>query len=341
VEPGEQPVDDEAIIEAHDTFQKKLFGHMTRLRATIWLFVILVMIAVGMNFFPTNTVEFSLDSDVESFSFIAPEAILTTGLTVKAADILSVLSLKIDEEDIKFRANSRISLKGSEADKFTVYVRVPAGWKTTVESGGKSHFSLTAEPPPNSAMKQSAEIAIVSAADTNIRYWQAEPASETTSAELPSRSDVVLLADSLSIDVEADAIPLFRNARFLDLNLTKTTAATDQAGTEIMTTEGAIVRGKLWRNYFPQILELTPMDQLSAHSVQDGILRKVGWQDGAITILARGEAGRLQDKLGKASHDLRPVWLDVFRQFGLFQIILGIFTFVGGLELTAFFRRRE
>jgi Fe-S cluster assembly iron-binding protein IscA len=333
-------VNDEANLEVPETFHKKLFGHMARLRATIWLFVILVIIAVGMNFFRTSTVEFSLQADVESFSFIAPKAISTSGLTVKTADILSASSMKIDEADVKFRAGSRVSLEGNELNKFTVYVRIPAGWKITVEASDKSHFSLTADPPPNSKDKQSAEIEIVSAGTTNIRYRQNEPGSETASIDLPSRSDVVLVADSLSLYVDADAIPLFKNARFLELNLTKTTPTVDQAGTEVMTTEGAIVSGKLWRDYFPQILELTPMDQLSAHSVQDGLLRKVGWKDGQINILARGEAGRLQDKLGRASHDLRPVWLDVFRQFGLFQIILGIFTFVGGLELTAFFRRR-
>ncbi len=311
-------------------------------RATIWLFVILVLAAIALNFLRKESVEFSLYATTEALSFSSAKEVSSELVTIRSAQLHPADRLTIDDEPVSLAPGKQIDL--SEADDVLTLssIIIPKQWTISVEVAAKDpkHLKLIAAPKPTATSFGLAKLSFVAGHKTSIAFQSAGHGLVTKS--LLEGTDVVIETNSISISLEGGNATLFDHVDFDNVSLTRDRHTTDDAGHDILALEGAAISGSLWRDYAsPEQIAIGRLDQLTVRAVRDGMLREVVWKDGVLTAAAHGEAGELSDQLGQTKRDLRPVWLTVIKDAGIFQIILGIFTFVGGLQLSAFVRSRK
>jgi hypothetical protein len=314
-------------------------ARLSRVRIAIWLFVFLVIGAIVLNFLPMSTVEFSIYAETEGLNFRTAETMLVKPTKLQGADVLSAESLTIDEQPLSLPSGGRISIAAADGDLTLSEITVPKDWAVSIQGTDRQHLSVNANPSPKAAANGRAVVSFIAGSQARLTYPGQN--GETVTSDLPENGEISLSTKTLSIELNVNSAKILNWAKVTDIALVRDSKAIDSSGHETIDVDGTVVSGKLWREYSANAMELGPLDQVSAKSLSGGILKNVVWKDGLLSVAAHGNAGELRDQIGDASRDLRPVLLDVLRELGLLQVILGIFTFLGGLELTALFRARR
>lgn len=312
---------------------------LSRVTVAIWLFVLLVLAAIVLNFVAKPTVEFSLYAQAEGFSFVTRGKTSTNTIKLRSAEILSAGQVTVDDRPVPIAGASRVKIVGVDGDLTLSDISVGKGWTVSVQGQESRHLLINANPAQAAEPGAQAEASFVAGTGAELRYV-AQDGSEKA-LPLQENAEVAIRTGTLSIDLDTDAAKILQSAEVSALSLTRDTATVDEAGRGNIVVEGTVASGKLWREYAAGETELGPLDQLTATAIEGGVLRNVVWRDGAIGLAAHGDAGRLSNRIGETARDLRPSILTVLRELGLFQVILAIFTFVSGLELTAFIGRRK
>ncbi|EJL34201.1 hypothetical protein [Novosphingobium sp. AP12] len=318
-----------------------IVSQLTRLRAAIWLIVGLIFCAVVLNFVHKPNVEYALTAQVEGFSFRATDSLSTESMPVSAAQLQAADSIILEERAVGLRPGGAVTLTAPGNRLSVSELTIPKGWRIALATGDRSHLLLSATPPDSSPAVERAILTFISGKGTTLAYTSAL-SGETEMVAVPDGTPVLVSASDVALELNVVEAEIFSSVQISDLSLARDSKTTDNSGHQTVQVEGAVISGTLWReNESGPSRDLGPLDLLVARNIDDGVLRRVTWHDGQLSLSSHGTAKRLENSIGNAAADLRPVWLDVFQDIGLLKVIFGIITFIGGLELSAFIRSRK
>ena len=307
----------------------------------IWILVGLILGAILLNILHRPSVEFSLNAQVEAFSFRTPERVTTGPLLISLAQLQSADTVVTGNLRLATQPGDPLTLTGSANALTLSMIEIPKNWRVSLEASDKKHLILDASPPEISTAPDVAIMRFVSGEDAKLDYTSSE-SGKAAFVPLADGTPILITASSVSLELTTESAKLFGYSSISDLSLARDNKTVDDTGHQIVNVEGTVLEGTLWREHISDTeARLGPIDMLVVHDIRNGLLRNVTWRDGVLTVAAHGDAHQLQNVIGSDIKDLRPVWLDVLLDLGLLKVVFGAVTFIGGLEMSAFVRSKK
>jgi hypothetical protein len=302
---------------------------------------IFVLGAVILSMIPVRQAEFGIQVRSTRFSAELARPAVGDSLLLRSSSLSGIRSVAAPPgTGLQPGAVDQLELTAPTGPPITLSeLHVPQRWSLEVEAG-EDGLVLMGRPDTDAAAEQRPHVQYLLPPGATIRETLAD---EKRTLQVTKETTLQVKLDHLDIRSELQAKPanLFTALYPLTLAFEQEESMIDPGdGTEKTLLFGTIEGGRLWVQNGAGLPNISLIDRILIGGIENGIMRPVTVQDGALRLGARGTAGSITNVPGTKALDLRPSLLDGLIRNGTLQLLLAIISFFASLEVANVIRRR-